>query len=534
MEQKNISKQKIINLRIIACVFVLGMNGMNVCCWTVAPDGQLPKTFPVESLKQSDLFIAGIQNDPRALQANPRNFAACVNEAAQRASEKLLIFLPPDLLELADDWKAVFTEAAENSDCVFFYGNYTVRGETGDIPHTTREDIGDITEREDWGPVWAVNCEWLNQSGGLDEIHHRAAFYDLLLKSFSRRCHIDASLALIAEPPGNKDTAALKSKLFFPGRGALGGFSYLFMDKEEESHIEQVFYNFLKRQHVWLEGERSAHPPACGGDRGSDVSNSPPFRGVQDTLYTPPQAAGGQGGVKVSVITPVYNRARFIGKAIQSVQNNSFTDWEYIIVDNGSTDGTQEMVLQYAEHDSRIRLVENDQNVIALALNLGVKLARGKYISQLDSDDEYLPHTMQKMVDALDSHPTWGLAISYYELMNEAGEVLPEFGVIKHEQYNRNNILRRDGAGALRCWHRSVILEMGGFDEKELGQYGEDYDLVLKAGEKYEVGRVHEVCYRYRRHDGNTDVLRSPEMKIRNKTIARLNALDRRRLLNQA
>ena len=75
---------------------------------------------------------------------------------------------------------------------------------------------------------------------------------------------------------------------------------------------------------------------------------------------------------------------------------------------------------------------------------------------------------------------------------------------------------------------------MGGFDEKELGHYGEDYDLVLKAGEKYEVGRVHKVCYRYRRHDDNTDVLRDPEMKIRNKTIARLNALDRRRKLNQS
>jgi GT2 family glycosyltransferase len=488
---------------------------MKICCWTVAPDGRLPETFPLDQLKGIELFVAGLKNDSRALKSDPRNFAACVNEAAHRAEAGWLVTLPPDLIALPESWQSALMDAAQSDD-LFFYGNYRMKDADSETLHKTRVDIGDITEREDWGPVWSVRCEWLSEIGGLDASHHRAAFYDLLLKSWGRRKHVNAELAVIAAPPKNPDADSLKSKLFFPGRGALGGFSYLFMDKEEESHIENVFYNFLKRQNAWLEGERISFPPACGGVRGGD---SFPLN-------------NGQGGVLVSIVTPVYNRARFIGKAIESVQQNTFTDWEYIIVDNGSTDGTQEMVLQYAEHDSRIRLVENDQNVIALALNMGVKIARGKYISQLDSDDEYLSHTMQSMVDALESHPTWGLAISYYELMNEAGEVLPEFGVIKHEQYNRNNILRRDGAGALRCWHRSVISEMGGFDEKELGNYGEDYDLVLKVGEKYEVGRVHQVCYRYRRHDDNTDVLRDPEMKIRNKAIARLNALKRRRAMN--
>jgi hypothetical protein len=76
------------------------------------------------------------------------------------------------------------------------------------------------------------------------------------------------------------------------------------------------------------------------------------------------------------------------------------------------------------------------------------------------------------------------------------------------------------------------MLQFGLFDEKELGHYGEDYDLVLKVGEKYEVGRVHEVYYRYRRHADNTDVRRDPEMKIYNKTLARLHALKRRQVMN--
>ena len=440
------------------------------------------------------------------------NFAACVNTAAKQAREGLLVTLPPDLAALAPDWQELFSRAAAaNPGAVFFYGNYFVRDSQGEKLQTVRRDIGDITEREDWGPVWAVRAAWLNSSGGLDETHHRAAFYDLLLKSWGRRVHVGGTLATVMGSESSTEAEAVKSKLFFPGRGKLGGFSYLFMDPEEEQHIENVFYNFLKRENAWLEGERKGLP------------NPPPL--------SPPREQG--GNPLASVVTPIYNRAQFIGKAIESVQRQTFTDWEYVIVDNGSTDNTREVVKEYAARDSRVRLIEYNRNVIAESLNVGVRNARGKYIAQLDSDDEYLPHTLEKMTSALEHNPTWGLAISYYELMDEAGNTLPEFGIVKHERYNRNNILRRDGAGALRCWHKSVILEFGGFDEKNLGHYGEDYDLVLKCGEKYVVCRVHEVCYRYRRHPDNTDVLREPEMKIENKTKARLAALERRKKLNQ-
>jgi GT2 family glycosyltransferase len=475
---------------------------MKLTCWT-----NLFSTTPVLLLSAAVPRIWR-ELDPAkttVLAADPANFAQCVNRAAQAVEDGLLVTLPPDLISLEENWQQLLLKAAaEHPAEVFFYGNYFVSEKDSQKLQTVRGDIGDITEREDWGPVWAVRAEWLRRNP-LDEVHHRAAFYDLLLKSWGQRVHVGGILGTVAAPEADASENALKQKLFFPGRGKLGGFSYLFMDKEEERRIENVFYAFLQRQHAWLEGERTATPP--------------PF-------------TGGPEGALVSVVTPVYNRARFIGKAIESVQRQTLTDWEYVIVDNGSTDGTRDVVRSYMAADPRIRLVENDQNVIALSLNLGVKNARGKYIAQLDSDDEYLPHTLAKMTEALETHPTWGLAISYYELMDEAGNSLPEFGIIRHEQYNRNNILRRDGAGALRCWHRSVILEFGGFDEKELGHYGEDYDLVLKCGEKYEVGRVHEVCYRYRRHDDNTDVKRDGEMKIRNKTIARLNAIKRRQNLN--
>lgn len=464
--------------------------------------------FPFEEFADFELFVAGAgetRDNVVSITADSGNFAACLNEAARRAEHGMLLFLPADLIDLPLGWEVRLHQASINQrNARLFYGDYFWRDASGDKPQAVRHDLGDITEREDWGPVWAVRVEWLLAIGGLDETHHKAAFYDLLLKSFGSgtRVHVGGPLAIVPTPQTNAAEAEKKSKLFFPGRGALGGFSYLFMDKETERHTEEVFYNFLKRENAWLEGERTATPKPEGAP------------------------------IRVSVVTPVYNRAKFIGKAIESVQAADISDWEYIIVDNGSTDNTREVVREYMAKDPRIQLIENDRNVISVSLNLGVRAARGKYIAQLDSDDEHLPHTLRTMAEQLDSNPTWGLAISYYELMDVDGNVLPDFGVIKHEQYNRNNILRRDGAGALRCWHRSVILDFGGFDEGELGHYGEDYDLVLKCGEKYEVGRVHQVCYRYRRHDDNTDVLRSSEMKIRNKTLARMRAIERRRKLN--
>jgi len=137
------------------------------------------------------------------------------------------------------------------------------------------------------------------------------------------------------------------------------------------------------------------------------------------------------------------------------------------------------------------------------------------------------------MVKYLDSHPECGLAISYYELMDEDGKTLKEFGVVKHSEYDRNNILRVDGAGAVRVWRKKVVDELGRFDVENFGRYAEDYALILKLSERYEVGRIHEVLYRYRRHPGNTDNLLDPELKIRNKNLARHMAAERRMEINK-
>ncbi len=222
--------------------------------------------FPFEEFADYELFVAGAhesRDNVTQITADVTNFAACLNEAARRAEHGMLLFLPADLIDLPLGWEVRLHQASINHrNARLFYGDYFWRDPSGDKAQTVRHDLGDITEREDWGPVWAVRVEWLLEIGGLDETHHKAAFYDLLLKSFGTdtRVHVGGPLAIVPTPQTSAAEAEKKSKLFFPGRGALGGFSYLFMDKETERHTEEVFYNFLKRVDAWLEGERTADP----------------------------------------------------------------------------------------------------------------------------------------------------------------------------------------------------------------------------------------------------------------------------------
>ncbi|MED3267460.1 glycosyltransferase family 2 protein [Bacillus thuringiensis] len=126
----------------------------------------------------------------------------------------------------------------------------------------------------------------------------------------------------------------------------------------------------------------------------------------------------------VSVITPSYNSIRFIGETISSVQNQSYKNWEMIIVDDGSTDQSAAKIKEIIEGDSRIRLLSLKENVgAAKARNLAIQEARGRYIAFLDSDDIWLPHKLKTQLLFMEE---MNIAFSYasYSLIDENGNEL--------------------------------------------------------------------------------------------------------------
>ena len=128
---------------------------------------------------------------------------------------------------------------------------------------------------------------------------------------------------------------------------------------------------------------------------------------------------------KVTVLLPVYNRERFVGEAIGSVLGQEFGDFELLLVDDGSTDRTPEILREYARRDARIRILTSEVNEgIPCALNKGLDDARGEYIARLDSDDLMMPGRLAAQVEVLDNDLGVVLVNTSYDIVDEHGAYL--------------------------------------------------------------------------------------------------------------
>lgn len=427
---------------------------------------------------------------------------AAVAEALDKAApDGMFVTLPAEVLLRADALK-LFSEAFKGST-ILVHSNFQEDRDSELTVVEPHDHEGCPHERFEYGPVIAYSVAAIRGAGGIRKDLSFAWEYDLHLRLMEKgefTCVREALythfLQVVVDSTG--------SRVFSPGAGPLGGFSYVFYPQDMEREVTSVFEAALRRRGAYLSHETAA------------VDHS-----------------GRNYEKKASIVIPILNRVKYIGNAIEKVQKGTFPDFEMIIVDNGSTDGTVDLVKSIAAKDDRIRLIHGKGGSIASALNEGIRAARGKYICQLDSDDEYTPDCLEMMIGHLESHAKCGLAISYYRLMDENGRVIEEVSPITHSGYSRNQILRRDGAGAVRIFPKAVLEEFGLYDEVHYGNFGEDYDMVLKVGEKYDVDRVHKVLYHYRRHSDNTDVTRDPKMKYHNKNHSRQEALRRRLELNR-
>ncbi len=427
---------------------------------------------------------------------------AIMNEAVSKAPEAgILITLTSESLLKEGAIEAIIEGLDAETPLVYTNFEENQDGEVTLVePH---DHDGCPHERFEFGTVIAYRMSWIKDVGGIRDDLSFAWEYDLHLKLMEQGAFKPIRQVLYTKFLPSKK-AGKGDAVYSPGMGPLGGFSYVFYPEDMEKEVTSVFEEALKRRNAWLD-----HPTAEVDHKGRDYE------------------------VMVTVVTPILNRIKYIENAIRKVQANDFDSWELIVVDNGSTDGTIEKVEELAKEDDRIRLIHGTGGTIASALNEGIRNARGKYIGQMDSDDEYATDCLKEMVNKLESNPKCGLAISYYRLMDENGVIIEDIPPVTHKGYSRNQIVRRDGAGATRFFARAVLEEFGLYDEEHYGNFGEDYDMVVKTGEKYDVERVHKVLYHYRRHADNTDVTRDPAMKYHNKNHARQQALKRRIAINK-
>ena len=201
----------------------------------------------------------------------------------------------------------------------------------------------------------------------------------------------------------------------------------------------------------------------------------------------------------VSVIMPVRNGGAYLAPAVDSVLAQTFADFELIIINDGSTDDSREIIEDYARADSRIRAFSQAGQGLVPALNRGLAKAKGRYLARMDSDDICLPYRFATQVKELEARPELGVVGSAVLIMDSRGEVTGQ------QTYPRSRALReRLLHGDLLC-HPAIMgrtelfRQAGGY--RAYYRHCEDYDLWLRLSVLAELDNLAEPLLLYRVHE---------------------------------
>ncbi|OGW85168.1 MAG: hypothetical protein A3C35_07185 [Omnitrophica bacterium RIFCSPHIGHO2_02_FULL_46_11] len=193
---------------------------------------------------------------------------------------------------------------------------------------------------------------------------------------------------------------------------------------------------------------------------------------------------------KVSVLIPAYNMASYLSEAIESVFRQTFKDFELIVIDDGSTDNTREIVSRFKNH--RIDYYYQDNQGRAAARNTGLHLAKGQYVAFLDADDVWNPDRLDRGVAALDSTPELGLVHGEVEVIDEKGtqDLKRTAQIRKYYQAER-----KKGSGHLRLLDKCAIFSSAILLRREYAVQVGDYDTAFPIYEDYDWYLRFSFCY---------------------------------------
>lgn len=202
--------------------------------------------------------------------------------------------------------------------------------------------------------------------------------------------------------------------------------------------------------------------------------------------------------VLVSVALPVYNGEAYIQAAVESILQQTFTAFEFIVINDGSTDRTSEILDRVARPDPRVRIISRENRGLVASLNEAVNLARGKYIARMDADDVALPDRLQKQVEYMDEHPVCVCLGTNIDLIDQEDRRLKTWEQPSENGAIQNALLK----GHTAICHPSALIRADAI--KSVGGYrnetypAEDLDLWLRLGEIGELANLPQTLLRYR------------------------------------
>ena len=229
----------------------------------------------------------------------------------------------------------------------------------------------------------------------------------------------------------------------------------------------------------------------------------------------------------VSVVMSAYNGECFLREAVESILDQSFRDFEFIVINDGSTDGSAAMLDSYQRNDPRVRVYHQENSGLVESLNRGCKLARGKYIARMDADDIALRNRLMYQVEFMEKHPEVGVVGGAIEVINASGKSLqPD----RHpcEDHEINQALLRGDTPLVHptvLMRKDALVSVGGYRKVVLDS--EDYDLWLRIADHWKLANLDVPVLKYRRHLGQVSVRKFKQEALSN-LAARAAAVSRR------
>lgn len=195
---------------------------------------------------------------------------------------------------------------------------------------------------------------------------------------------------------------------------------------------------------------------------------------------------------QISIIVTIYNRKRTFKRALESILNQLYTDFEIIVVDDGSTDNFHINFLKFMKYDYRIKFVSHSNRKTPLSLNTGIKISEGKYITFLDSDDEYERNHLSDRIKYFCKHRNIDLIHSSAKFIGKEEDMfVPDARNTKKLIHLKNCVI-----GATLFGKREVFLKLEGFKDK----FSYDSDFVKRANKIFRVSKFDSSTYIYYRN----------------------------------
>ncbi len=227
---------------------------------------------------------------------------------------------------------------------------------------------------------------------------------------------------------------------------------------------------------------------------------------------------------KISVIMPNYNSEKYLKEVIESILNQTFSDFEFIIIDDGSSDRSWEIIQEYAKKDKRIIAIKNEKNLwVHKTRNKLFDFVKGEYIAMMDSDDICYPHRLQKQFDFLEKHNLYALCGTNFILIDEKWKEIGQKKFPETDKEIKESFFWRNPFGQNTVMMRTSVFDTIWWYDETL-EVAEDLDMWVRIWTKYKMYNLQENLVKYRIHWKNSILTRQKEhikntLKIRKKAL---------------